>query len=185
MEGRAPGFNIFMTSFNIGENQVKTVNVTLPRASVAGRAAPVDGVAGGEGDVGANGGGLGEGGDTQAPKKTIVPFVVGGAGAAFVVTSVIFFALRAGAVSDLDSACGPAHDHCPPDSESTYNHGKTYSTLADITLGLGVVGLGTGTVLYFMEQKKAKAAPASASVSLGVAPSAPGAPLGMTFAGRF
>ena len=187
VEGRAPGFNIFMTSFNIGEKEVKTVNVTLPRATASGRAAPVDGVtasAGGEGEVGADGGGLGEGSDAKQPKKNILPFVVGGVGAASLVTSIVFFGLRAGAVSDLDEACGPAHDHCPSSAESTFNRGKTYSALADITLAVGVLGLGGGAVLYFTQPKKAKAAPA-ASVTWGVTASAPSAPMGMSLVGRF
>ena len=93
--------------------------------------------------------------------------MVGGVGAASLVTSVIFFALRAGAVSDLDAACGPARDKCGAEWEGTRDRGQTYTTLADVTLAVGVVGLGTGTVLYFMQEKKAKAASAFGVRRLG------------------
>jgi hypothetical protein len=78
-----------------------------------------------------------------------MPFIVGGLGIASLATSGVFFALRSNAVASLDAAC-PDRNACPADLKTTYDHGRTYTLVADVTLGAGVGALGIATALYFL-----------------------------------
>jgi hypothetical protein len=174
IEARAPGFNMFMTSFSIAEKEVKAVEVTLAKATLAGvhspAEAPEEGRAHGR-----------DAAKSSEPGRAtnVVPYVVGGVGVASLVSSGIFFLLRAGAVSDLDAMCGPER-RCPAEAISTFDKGRTYTTVADVTLGLGVIGLGTGAVLYFTQAK-----PTVSSSGLDASLGAPGALAGATVRARF
>src|SRR5262249_18247542 len=107
------------------------------------------------------------------------PYIVGGVGAASLVTSGIFFFLRQGTISDLDAAC-PKRVGCDPSLESKAQSGRTYGTVAFITLGVGIAGLGTGAALLLLD-KPAK----SQEKALLVTPTAPLADLGASVVGRF
>lgn len=175
VEASAKGFQPFSQRVEVAEKETKTVEVALVPVEQPG-AVPADA-------AGASSAPASTSADTGTSHKTnIVPYVVGGAGVATLAASGVFFLLRAGAVSDLDGACGADRLHCPPDNQSTIDRGKTYTTLANVTLAVGVVALGTGTVLYFTSQNKRSP---SSSASLGLAPVAPGAPAGASFVGRF
>lgn len=175
IEATAKGFAPFSKSVDLAEKESKTVEVDLtplpaaagPAASTSGAAAPVP--------AGADKG--------RAPEKrtNVLPFVVGGVGVASLAASGVLYALRAGTMSDLDAVCGDSRSKCPKQSEDTYNRGKTYNTLTNVTLGLGVAALGTGVVLYFTSDGKSE----SQSASVGVAPAAADADLGASFVGRF
>jgi hypothetical protein len=67
---------------------------------------------------------------------------IGGAG---LIASGAFYLMRSKAISDLDSAC--VDTRCPASMQNTGDKGKLYTTLGNVSLGLGVVGLGVGTVL--------------------------------------
>ncbi len=89
-------------------------------------------------------------------KSNVLPWVVVGVGGASLIASTIFYLQRSSAISDLDAAC--VDSRCPASLEDTGNKGKTYTTLANVTLGLGLVGVGVGT--YLLLTSGSKPAPA-------------------------
>jgi len=84
----------------------------------------------------------------EGPKSSPLPWIVGGVGLASLATAGVFYALRDSAVHDLDAACGPARDRCPPSMQSTEDRGRLYTTTANVFLGVGAVALGTAIILY-------------------------------------
>jgi hypothetical protein len=174
VEAQARGFKPFNTTIDLAEKDLKKIEVTLEaNPQSATTAAPG-----------------GEEGTTAAPvaeaesPKSPLPFIIGGVGVASLAASGIFFVLRANAIKTLDEKCGPDRSRCPPDQQSTYNDGKTYNVVADVTLAAGVVGVGVGVVLFLTRKKKAP----TASASIDIAPLLPvGAhePTGAALQGTF
>jgi hypothetical protein len=163
IEAKASGFKPFKTSFEIHEKEAKSVEVVM-------EALPPEAVGGST---------TGPGGIDQGPQKKkfpLVPVVVGGVGVASLIASGVFFGLRAGTTADLDDACGPDRNQCPADMKSTYDSGRMYNTVGNITLGVGAAGVVAGVVLYLTT---GKSKPAAATV--GIAPS----PGGASVIGRF
>ncbi len=175
IEATAKGFAPFSRSVDIAEKESKTVEVDMTPMPVT--AAPVATASGGAASHPAGA----DQGAAPEHKTNIVPFVVGGVGVASLAAAGVFYALRAGTMSDLDAVCGDSRTKCPKQSEDTYNRGKTYNTLTNVTLGLGVAALGTGAVLYFTSSGRSE--PQAARV--GIAPAAADADLGASFVGRF
>lgn len=95
----------------------------------------------------------------QVKKSSALPWIIGGVGAASLVGSGVFYILRSGAKSDLDSGCR-ADGVCPKSLEDTQSKGELYSTLSLVTLGVGVVGIGVATVLLVTAPKKEQPAQA-------------------------
>jgi hypothetical protein len=89
-------------------------------------------------------------------------FVVGGLGVASLVTSGVFFALRSNTLASLSDAC--ANRTCPPESKTTYDRGRTYTVVADVTLGAGIVGVAAAAALYVLGRGRGE--PATGSVTL-------------------
>ena len=81
--------------------------------------------------------------DDSAPRSNVVPWIITGVGAASLTASGVFYGLRANAISSLEDRCGKEL-HCTEAERSTYDNGKTYTTVANITLGAGIVGVGLG-----------------------------------------
>lgn len=161
------GFEKFEKAFEVAEKGTETVEVVLVPAPNM-EDSPYGGAPGPSGDRG-----------TTSPKKpNILPWVIGGVGAASLAASGVFFILRQNAISDLDAAC-PSRVDCPPELESTRDSGKTYTTLSMITLGVGVVGVGTGVTLLLMGKGSGKSP--EAALTLG----ARSAQAGATVLGRF
>ncbi len=77
-------------------------------------------------------------------KSNVVPWVLVGAGGASLVASGVFYLMRSSAISDLDAKC--VNNVCPSSLRDTGDKGKTYTTLGNVTLGLGLVGAGVGAV---------------------------------------
>jgi len=179
VEGRAPGFNLFMNSFNIAEKETKTIEVTLPRkTNVSAKAGtvPAPGAGAGSMDVEA------ATADTTAKgKKNYLPYVVGGIGVASLAASGVFFILRSSAISDLDAACGPSRTICSADAQDIYDRGKMYTTMADITLAVGLVGVSAGVVLYLSNRPTSASGAAGTQVALEPLPGFRGAALRATF----
>jgi hypothetical protein len=72
--------------------------------------------------------------------------VIGGIGIASLGASGVFFGLRAGKISDLDKAC--PNRTCPSsDQQSDIDAGKLYTTIANVTLAVGVAAIAGGVVL--------------------------------------
>jgi hypothetical protein len=160
------GYQKFEKAFEVVEKQAVTVEVALEPAP------NMDSPYGGAPEQAADKG--------AAPQKgpNILPWVVGGVGAASLVASGVFFIMRQSAISDLDSAC-PSRTDCPPELEDKANSGRTFSTLSMVTFAVGVVGVGTGVTLLVIGNGKSKSP--EAALTLG----APSANAGASFVGRF
>jgi hypothetical protein len=85
------------------------------------------------------------------------PWVAYGVGGASLIASGIFYALRSSAISDLESKC--EGNKCPASLQDTSDKGKTYTTVANVTLGIGIVGLAAGTILLLTTGGKTEAPP--------------------------
>ncbi len=169
VEASAKGYRPFSRSFDIAEKATKTIPIALEAEPSTASSATPTGSASSDNAV------------EPAARTNVLPFVVGGVGVASLAASGVFYLLRAGTMSDLDKVCGAARDDCPADSQSTFNRGKTYTTIANVTLALGVAGVGAGAVLYFTN----KPSESTPRPSVGFAPAAPQAQLGASVVGRF
>ncbi len=168
VEAKQSGHRPFRESFTLAERESRGVTVSLehesptapaPAPSVPPPAAPATSHASGPGAL---------------------PWIVGGVGAASLVASGVFFVLRAGAIDDLDGVCGSARDTCPAASRGSFDSGRTYTTLADVTLGIGIVGVGVGAVLLATRSGKS-----TRSHETVLVPAAPNALAGASVVGRF
>ena len=145
VEAKAPGFKPFRKALRLAEQQSETVELVLEPEPV-----PPPGVAGG--------------GTGQAPGRSpVYGYVIGGIGIASLGASGIFFGLRASKISDLDKAC--PNRTCPSDQQSDIDAGKLYTTIANVTLAVGVAAIAGGVVLVLSsgpskEEPKVALAPA-------------------------
>ena len=132
VEGTAANFLSFKQSFRVVERQTATVVVKLepepakpePRLALSPRPA--------------------------AQGLRTAGFVVGGAGLGSWLVSGAMFYLRQRAIHDLDQQCGPSRANCPSNTQNTYDRGKLYTTLGNVTLAVGAAGLGVGAVLVIV-----------------------------------
>ena len=137
------------------EGESKTVKLTAPTDS----SVPDDGK--GKGGV-----------DEEGGNSNVVPWVLVGVGGASLVASGVFYMMRAGTISDHDDQCKDSV--CPKSLEDTGSSGKTYTTLGNVTLGIGVLGLGVGTVMLLTgDSSGAASAEASSESSARRSPPAP------------
>lgn len=152
VEAKAPGFKPFRKSLRVAEQQSETIEVVLEAEPTP---EPVPGT------------------PQQAAGRSRVPgYVIGGVGIASLAASGVFYALRAGKISTLDDAC--TDRVCPPDMQGDIDQGKLYTTLANVTLAVGVAAVAGGAVLILTS------GPSSAP-SVALAP----APLGAQLLGKF
>ena len=113
--------------------------------------------------------------------KRTIGWIGVGVGAAFIISSFVTMAIRAGDISDLDSACPGGQ--CPRSREaeltSTRDEAQTLGPVAGVLAGVGVVSAGVGT--YFLltsREPKPQETPApSAGIRFG--------PTGVSLVGRF
>ncbi len=129
---------------------------------------------------------------TEGPKLKygITPYILGGVGAASLVTSGIFFYLNQSAVSDLEYRC-PDHDCTKLNKEAwssaqdDYDSAKTKEVVAWVTGGVGVAALGAGVALYLLDHKQMEEAVTAQKPSVRVIGAAPGADAGLSLRGVF
>jgi hypothetical protein len=170
VNAEAKGFAKFEKTFDAAERQAITVQVVMvPAPAGAETAAASSAPAASD-----------HGPAEPAKGMNIVPFVVGGVGAASLIASGVFLGLRQKAIGDLDAAC-PTRVGCPPSLESKASSGHTYSTLAIVTLGVGVAGLGTGAAMLLLAPNPSKGSEAA----VRLAPGAPFSDVGASVVGRF
>lgn len=85
------------------------------------------------------------------------PWLAYGLGGASLITSGVFYGLRADTINKHDKEC--VNGVCPESLRSTGNNGKTYTTVANVTLGVGIAGVVVGTILLFTTGKSSSSAP--------------------------
>jgi hypothetical protein len=97
-------------------------------------------------------------------------YVAGGVGAAGLITFAIFGAMEKSAYSSLQSAC--PNNVCPPSKSGDISSGKTDQVVANVALGVGLVGVAAGATLFVMSLGGSSSPSASqaASTSLVVSP---------------
>jgi hypothetical protein len=117
------------------------------------------------------------------PRSRAPVFIAGGIGVASLITSGIFFGLRAGTISTASAGCKDPVNYtgCPdtPAVRDAIASGQTDSTVAAVTLGVGLAGLGAAGILWFVTNPKKVADPPKAGVTL--VPTGPGFQLRGTF----
>jgi hypothetical protein len=116
-----------------------------------------------------------EAGPTPAAGSKLRPFayVAGGLGVAGLATFTVFGLMSNSTYNDLKSACPHG---CPPDKRSEIDTGIMQQTIANVGLGVGIVGLAAGTTMFFLSMP---ASPARSATALVVAPMYQGAYLGV------
>ena len=154
VEGTGSGFLPFKESFRVAEQQTATIEVKLTPAPIKPEPLVVH--------------------PSPPPPQTMrtAGFVVGGAGVASLIASGAMFYLRQTTINDLDKQCGADRASCPESANSTIDRGKLYTTLGNITLAVGAVGLGVGATLVVIGGRS------SSRASVGIAPGAAGANAG-------
>ena len=87
-------------------------------------------------------------------------YVAAGVGVAGLATFAIAGTMARSRFKDLQSSCGGP---CPPDRQSEVDGGRTMSTVANVGLGVGIVGVSAGAVLFLLSRDgdETPAAPAA------------------------
>ncbi len=162
VEGAGAGYLAFKQAFRVAEQQTATIEVKLELAPVKPEPPLIPPP------------------PPSAQTMRTAGFVVGGAGIASLIASGAMFYLRHTTINDLDKQCGADRMGCPDSASSTIDRGKLYTTLGNVTLAVGAVGLGVGAALVVIGGRS------SGRASLGIAPGAVGANAGgATLLGRF
>ncbi|HWA74461.1 MAG TPA: hypothetical protein VG937_19080 [Polyangiaceae bacterium] len=135
---RAPNFQPFESTVTLAEGERKVIEIVMEPAPEEGPPAR-----------------RAELPPPPPPRKVnLVPYIVGGAGAATLLASGVFFALRQSTKSGLDDRCNGTT--CPTSERGSVSRLKTYHYASLVTLGVGVAALGTGAALYVLDLKKQK-----------------------------
>jgi hypothetical protein len=130
VEAKAPRFKAFRQSIRLAEQQSESVEIVLEAEPVV---APVAGAAPSGSARSSNG-------------ARVAGYVIGGIGIASLGASGVFFGLRASKIGSLDKTC--PNRVCPSrDQQSDIDAGKLDTTLAQVTLAVGVAALAGGLVL--------------------------------------
>lgn len=91
----------------------------------------------------------------SSTKRTLT-WVAGGVGLAGLASFAVFYPLAGSKFEKLEGAC--PQNHCDPSLESDKNAGKTFQTLANVGLVVGVVGLGAAVTLFAIGGESSPAA---------------------------
>lgn len=108
------------------------------------------------------------------------PWVVGAVGIGALAGGGVMYVLRAGAIDELEAACGSGHSDCPASKRPVYDRGRTYTWVGDALVGVGVAAVGTSIVLFALGAPRAPDGSASVRFVVGGA-----APLGCGVVGAF
>jgi hypothetical protein len=102
----------------------------------------------------------------KGPDRT-VPYIVGGAGIAFLGASGALFALRQSTKAELEQDC-PDPDRCGESNRDTYDRLQIYNVAAPVAAGIGIAAIGTAVALIIFEEKPEKKAAKPKAGWLGV-----------------
>jgi tetratricopeptide (TPR) repeat protein len=92
-------------------------------------------------------------------------YLAGGLGVAGMATFGVFGAISQSKFDSLEQDCTNAH--CPPNRESDIDQGKQFQTIANIGLGVGIVGLTAGTVLFLVSDSPSEKKGHELAIGLG------------------
>jgi hypothetical protein len=163
VEGTGTGFLPFKQAFRVAEQQTATIEVKLQLAPVKAEPVPAAPPP-----------------PSQTNTMRTAGFIVGGVGVASLITSGTMFYLRHTTINDLDQQCGADRMNCPESARSTVDRGQLYTTLGNVTLVAGALGVGVGAALVVLGGRS------STRASVGLAPFAVGADTGgATLVGKF
>jgi hypothetical protein len=104
---------------------------------------------------------------SSAPRT--LAYVASGVGLAGLATFTVFGLMNNSTYASLEEACEAGS--CPADRADDIDSGRTYQTVANVGLAVGIVGLGTGATLFLLssdsgsEQVSARLSPSSVTVS--------------------
>jgi hypothetical protein len=93
-------------------------------------------------------------------------YVTGAVGAAALITSGVFFGLRASTIATITAHCRDqvALTGCQVTDAPLYSQGKTDTYVADALLGIGAAALATGVILFFVLAPKRDAKASAVSL---------------------
>lgn len=179
----APGYVDYSDTFEVAEEETRTVTVTLEPLPPEPQALPDPGPA----DAGVSG--------DSGKKYGIYPYILMGTGAAAMATAgVLFFGVRAADLKELkdeceevssDSySCGAAPESEKSELRKRSNRVETLNYVSPILLGAGLAAAGVGATLFYLDLNRPsdQARPSK----WRVATAAPGADLGgLSLVGRF
>jgi hypothetical protein len=152
---RAPNYQPFESTVTLAEGERKTVEIVLQPAPRDVMTQP--------------GGGAGSLEKTSMSKLRLTSFIVGGVGAASLLTSGVLFALKLSTQSRLDANC-PTRRECPPGDKDDGDRLKTYHYSSMVTFGVGLAAVGTGVTLFVVDLQKQKKASQEQQTGLRVLP---------------
>jgi hypothetical protein len=167
--GRAP----IEQEVRVDSGEVATVKFTLPPRAVETPPAPAPANAS----------------PTHDTRRTLA-FVSGGVAVAALATSGFFYLERQSAINELESGC-PSHKNCPAGNKDVADRGRTATTIANVTLGIGAALATTAVVLFYTGGSRSstetarKPEPRSTWASLTLSPTHASAPVGATLSGSF
>lgn len=76
-------------------------------------------------------------------------YVSGGIAVASLVASAVFLGLRASTLAELDQQCGAGRAECPPSARDLDARGRTFTTLGNVFLGVGISATAVGIGSWF------------------------------------
>jgi len=177
---KAPGYQTYTTTIEVAESKVEKVSVKLEKLAST---EPSRSGQSGTSPIAVT--------EPSKPNR-LVPYVIGGVGAAALLNSGLFYILQRGKDSELLSLCGSDRNCQNADPRpltkteqdkavSLNNKMRTYATVTQVSLVAGIVAVGTAGVLILTEPKAAKP-----KTAWFFAPEAPGADVGgLSFRGSF
>lgn len=95
-----------------------------------------------------------------------------GLGAAGLIGFAAFGVAANGTFSDLQSRCG--NTPCPESERGAVDQGRTFQTLTNVSLGVGIAGVVAGTVMFLVGRPPSPERPAAQRVTLQLGPTSVG-----------
>ncbi len=93
-----------------------------------------------------------------------VPFIAFGVGAAGLISFAVTGGMAGARFDDLDQRCT---GFCSPAEQGNVDGGRTLTTVANVSLGVGIAGAVTGAVLMLFRRPEESRSPPSAGIAFG------------------
>jgi tetratricopeptide (TPR) repeat protein len=162
IEATAPGREAFKANIEISEGENKTVDIKLKEAVGGGDDKKPDDKKPDDKKP-----------DDKKPddkkpvemKSSYIPWVVLGGGGASLILSGVFYAQRNSALTDLNKQCVTGTLVCKESAKTYSDKGKSMTTLGNVFLGVGIVGVAAGVALVVTHPFDSPAAPATTGAS--------------------